>query len=135
MYKIEKTPYGYFLAFVGFIEASEAAKWKKESGSLLIGTKKNFGVIVDLTLIKSLPIDSRKIMLEGQQMYKTHGMERSAVLLKNKIITMQFKKLAKESGIYEWERYISSENTKDAEKLAMDWVVNSIDPDRNQDKI
>ena len=45
-------------------------------------------------------------MQEGQKLFKNAGMERSVVILSTAMVTMQFKRIAKETGIYEWERYI-----------------------------
>ena len=48
-------------------------------------------------------------MMEGQKKYKDKGMVRSAVLVPNALVKLQFERIAKESGIYEWERYFSAE--------------------------
>jgi hypothetical protein len=42
---------------------------------------------------------------------------------------MLFTHLARESGIYQWERYISAESTPDWETLAWAWVKGEKDPD------
>jgi len=42
---------------------------------------------------------------------------------------MQFKRIAQESGIYVFERYIDAVTNQDWSKVAVDWVKNKIDPD------
>jgi hypothetical protein len=51
------------------------------------------------------------------------------VILENAVITLQFRRLAKETGIYNWERYIDASKHKDWEKIGLDWVERGIDPD------
>ncbi len=48
------------------------------------------------------------LMEEGQKEYKERGMTRSVVILDSAIMAMQFKRLAKDTGIYQWERYIDA---------------------------
>lgn len=57
-------------------------------------------------------------------------MQRSAVVLSNAILTLQFKRIAKETGIYEWERYIDASKNPNWEEIATDWLEKAIDPDK-----
>jgi len=69
-------------------------------------------------------------MVKGLQLYKGKGMQRSAVILNSTVTTMQFKRLAKESGIYQWERYIDASKTANWTDVAVAWVKDGIDPDK-----
>ena len=104
-------------------------KWVVESGKIIKSLPHKFGVFVDMRELKPLDADSQLVMQEGQKLYKGAGMERSVVILANAIITMQFKRIAKETGIYEWERYIDASKTANWEEIGIDWLVNNIDPD------
>ncbi len=57
-------------------------------------------------------------------------MARSAVILANAMTAMQFKRIAKETGIYEFERYIDASSVADWEKVGIDWISNKVDPDK-----
>ena len=57
-------------------------------------------------------------------------MERSVVILDNVITTMQFKRIAQETGIYQWERYIDASSTGNWQKAGEDWIVKGIDMDK-----
>ena len=57
-------------------------------------------------------------------------MERSAVALANSIIALQFRRLAQDSGIYQWERYVDGSTEENWEKVAESWIVNGKDPDK-----
>lgn len=130
MYKIEKRPSGFLLTFGGFINKQEMEQWLEESKSALMLAPPEFGVIIDMRTLNPLPLDAQEVMVAGQQMYKTKGMKRSAVVLNNPTTTIQFKRLAQESGIYAFERYIDASVTPDWSKVAVDWVKSGIDPDK-----
>ena len=44
-------------------------------------------------------------------------------------ITAQFRQLAKDSGVYRYERYINAAEDPDCLKHALEWVQRQIDPD------
>jgi len=130
MYKIDRKSSGYLLTFAGVIGREEMARWVEESKRALQNEKSlKFGVIVDMRTLAPLAQDTQELMVKGQQLYKEKGMERSAVVLNNSVTTMQFKRLAKESGIYAFERYIDASEVADWKKPAVDWVRDGKDPD------
>lgn len=45
--------------------------------------------------LKSLPQDAQNEMEKGQKLYKEKGMQRSAVVIANTLIALQFKRIAK----------------------------------------
>lgn len=130
MYKIEKKDYGFKLTFGDLIQADEMRNWLEESQKALSNIPSKFGVFVDMRTLKPLSADAQKYMQEGQKLYKAKGMERSAVVLENPIISMQFKRTAKETGIYTWERYFNASAIVNWEQNAIDWIKKSIDPDK-----
>lgn len=130
MYKIEKQSYGYQLTFEGFIKSDEMQKWVEESKKALIGVANGFGVLIDMRSLKALPPDSQEYMQHGQKLYKDKGMARSCVVVSSQVTLMQFQRIAKETGIYEWERYVNASATADWEKVAIGWIDKSIDPDK-----
>ncbi|MCK5075569.1 MAG: hypothetical protein KAR38_04290 [Calditrichia bacterium] len=131
MYKIEKKDFGFKLIFSDFIKIDEMSKWVEESKVALSGSIRKFGVLIDMRNLKPLPKDSQETMETGQKLYKEKGMQRSAVILDNALVAMQFKRLAKGSGIYEWERYIVASEHSDWEDIAINWLKNSVDPDKS----
>ncbi len=130
MYNIKKETYGYKLTFEGFIQDDEMKRWVDESKKALATAPSEFGVFVDMRNLKPLPKNAQPHMQEGQKLYKTNGMVRSVVILANVITTMQFKRIAKETGIYEWERYVDASSTPNWERVGMDWIRKGIDPDK-----
>ena len=129
MYKIEKADFGVKLTFGGFIRAEEMQQWLDESIQFLEDIEAPYGVFVDMRTLKPLPADSQKPMFEGQQFYKQKGMNRSVVILANAITTLQFRRIARQTGIAEWERYINANQQPNFEELGLRWLVDADDSD------
>ena len=132
MYKIEKRSSGFMLTLGGSIEPAEMQKWLEESKTMLAGVSGSFGVIVDMRTLAPLPPAAQAFMVEGQQLYKKAGMQRSAVILNNAVTTLQFRRLAKESGIHAWERYLDASSEPQWQQKALDWVTSGKDPDKGK---
>ena len=130
MYRIDKTSYGVHLTFGGYIPRKELEQWLAESKDTIESLPAEFVVFVDMQQMVLLPPESRPVMIDGQRYYRAHGMQRSVVILKDKVTMLQFKGIAKETGIYEWERYLDADAEPNWEQVALDWVINSIDPDK-----
>ncbi len=130
MYKIEAKNFGYKLTFGGYIEAEEMKAWVSESEKVLAKAPKEFGVFVDMRTLKPLPSDSQNHMQEGQKLFKKKGMVRSVVIVDSAITKIQFKRIAQETGIYEWERYIDASSMSDWEHIGLGWITRGIDPDK-----
>lgn len=131
MYTIEKTSYGAKITFSGFIRAEEMSNWVEESEHFLRLMPSKYGVLVDMRGLNPLPADSQKEMEKGQQLYKSKGMQRSVVILDSTITTLQFIRIAKESGIYQWERYIDATKVSNWEEVGIKWLKDGIDPDKS----
>ena len=129
MYKIEKMNWGFKLTFSGFIQIDEMKRWAEESKKALLLAPNEFYVFVDMRTLKPMAQDAQECMKETQNLYKKSGMKRSVVLLDNFLTKNQFNRIAKESGIYEWERYIAPSQTPDWENVCLNWILKGIDPD------
>lgn len=129
MYQIQKKDYGYLLTFGGLIKAPEMQQWLDEAKQVITSAPKEFGVFVDMRTLVPLPAESQPLMQEGQKLFKKKGMVRSAVILNSQITKLQFVRIAKETGIYEWERYIDASSDPAWEASGMAWINQAKDPD------
>ena len=129
MYEIEEREFGYELTFGGNMDTTELAEWRSESERTLASSPSSFGVLVDMRDLNPLTEEAQGEMTDGQHDYRSHGMERSAVLVESAVTKMQFERLAKESGIYEWERYVDCEAWDDPRAAARKWIDEGIEPD------
>jgi len=130
MYKIEKEKWGFTLTFGGTLNKEDLDRWFKESEQALTTCTGAFGVIVDLRTLKPLPLDVQAVAVQCQGLYKKAGMKRSAVILSSPLMTMQLKRLAKESGIHAFECFIDASNDAHWQKHAADWVKSGIDSNK-----
>lgn len=130
MYDIERTEFGFRITFAGTMDETELREWIADSESVLRDAPDEFAVLIDMRELQVLSDDEQELMAQGQQRYRDAGMVRSAVILNSAILTLQFTRLAKESGIYDYERYINAEETDDWEHQSLEWLVNGVDPDR-----
>jgi hypothetical protein len=129
VYHITTTPYGYKLVFADFIKKEEMERWYDESKKNLVARAPGYGVLIDMRTLKPLPADAQAVMEKGQALYKQKGMLRSAVVLSSPTVTMQFQRIAKQSGIDAWERYIDASRRSDWEAAAVRWASDGVDPD------
>lgn len=130
MYKIDKTKYGLRLLFGGVMDAPELQAWLRDSAELLQTVTPHFSVLVDMRTLSPLDDAGKSVMREGQQLYRSAGMDRSVVILENPVTLMQFKRIAHASGIFHWERYLCALETPDWEQVALNWLLRGIDPDK-----
>lgn len=129
MYQIERLHYGFKLIFAETISADQMKEWVSASEKVLAEKTGTFGVFVDMRTLKPLQPEAQEHMKTGQKLFKEKGMQRSAVILNDAIITLQFKRIAKETGIYAWERYIDASKFKNWEEIGINWLTKGIDPD------
>lgn len=119
MYLIKKTAYGFELTFSGSMTATEMNQWVTDSiKELKSMVGKKFNVLIRMDELKPLPQDIKRILEQGQALYKKLGMQKSAVIAPSLIIAMQMKNAAKASGIDVTEQYFTPETLNDAVK----WV-------------
>ena len=119
MYEIKEAKYGFELTFAGSIDVKEMTQWLADSNIALrkmVGKK--FQVLIRMDELKPLQEAAKKILIDGQAIYKRIGMTRSAVIVPNLLVKMQMENTAKASGIHEYERYF----TKDKIDNAMNWI-------------
>ena len=119
MYEIKEAKYGFELTFAGSIDVKEMTQWLADSNIALrkmVGKK--FQVLIHMDELKPLQEVAKKILIDGQAIYKRIGMTRSAVIVPNLLVKMQMENTAKASDIHEYERYF----TKDKIDNAMNWI-------------
>jgi hypothetical protein len=130
MHRIEKKDFGFQLTFGDRMDVAEMTRWREEARAALEGGPRSFGVVIDMRTLKpgGIQPDAQKIMVDGQGLFKKAGMQRSCVILQSATITMQFERIARESGIFVFERYINAAAKPDWESQALGWIRSGIDP-------
>jgi hypothetical protein len=130
MYKIETTEYGLKLIFQGFISKEELKRCHLEIAKIVPMLKKGFSVLHDMRGMQTLRPDARELQKRSMVNAKKAGHGRAAQIVNNTIAAIQFKRLAKEAGVSDTSRQIDASSVSDCEKVAIDWLVKGIDPDK-----
>lgn len=128
MIKIDRKPYGYSLTFARKLSKANLDEWLKESELVLADSPKSFFVLIDMRSLELLPAEFKYIMFEGQKLYKRMGMERSVVVVADKLTALQFRLIAQKTGIFSYERYIDASTNLNWEKEALNWLLNAVEP-------
>jgi hypothetical protein len=130
MITVETTEYGICFTLSGYVQSSEVATSLDELRAAADKQSPPFYVLVDMRELKPLPPDAQEKVRKGQLYLKEKGMRRAALILSSAILTMQFRRLGKESGVYQYERYIDASAHPDWERIALDWFHKGVDPDK-----
>jgi len=129
MWNISKQSFGFVLTFSGDITAPEMRDWVADAKKQLAApVPAIWGVIVDMRELRPLKQDVQAVMVEGQKAFKMRGMQRSVVALKDPVTTMQFRRLARASGIDAWERYIDVSVQPNWQTAAKQWILSEVEP-------
>ncbi len=130
MYSIATESWGVLLTFSENFTVDEAKKYEVEIAKVRAQlTGKKWGVIVDSRNLKIMMPGAPEILKKSQEDGKKCGMVRSCVVLSSPIPVMQAKRMARESGIYDVERFLDGNANPNWKQKAMDWVIKGIDPD------
>ena len=132
MHRIEETKYGYKLVLEGFLQREEVDQLLATMKEKIKPREKgqSFPLLLDMRKSNAFPSDAREILKQCLLFCKESGMQRNAVILASAIATLQARRIAKETGIDRWARYIdASSRPNDWEKIAVDWLANGVDPD------
>jgi len=132
MSDVEAVPYGLTFHSKGFATAEDAKAWLEDYRAVLkvLAQKgKPFGQFADLRGYKPRAPEAQAYIAESMKAFKAAGGQRSIVLFDSRLASMQIKRLAKDSGLYEWERYIDTETYPDFEKVVLAWLNEGKDPD------
>lgn len=129
MWQINPQSFGFVLTFSGRIDPAEMQAWAEAARRQLAGPlPPDWGVVVDMRTLEPLSAEAQQVMVEGQKAFKQRGMKRSAVALKDAVTTLQFRRLARSSGIDAWERYINVAQVVQWQHAAKQWVAAGIEP-------
>lgn len=129
VYSIERAPYGLRLMFTGTMSFGELERWGRDIAVALGELPKTFGVFVDMRGLVPLAPEAQGALRQGQLYARHLGMQRSVVIVDSAAVAEQFERIARETRIYAYERYIDALTEPNWEQMGIDWIVDAIDPD------
>ena len=107
----------------------ELERWGRDIAVALSELPKMFGVFVDMRGLVPLASDALGALRQGQLYARHLGMQRSVVIVDSAAVAEQFERVARETRIYAYERYINALTEPNWEQMGLDWIVDAIDPD------
>ncbi len=132
MYSIQVTGFGLKLRTEGSLTDAEGDDWVKlylQKLDEVVRRGKPFGQYVDMRGAKLLPPDFQKKLTVTMAKFKESGGARSVVIMDTSTGAMQIRRLARESGVYSYERYLDAETTPNFERVGLAWIIDGKDPD------
>ena len=108
MFKIENKDYGLLVTIQGGLDASDAEAWLTGMEEALRQTQRPFGILVDVREAKLFQQEAQAALKRGMEACARAGMERAAVALNGAVATLQARRLARETGISSWQRYVDA---------------------------
>jgi len=128
MYRIERTDWGFELEFGGNMSAEEVQQWYQDWAEALKGRLGPFSVFVDMRTLIPLSKEAMIPLGEGQRLARQSGMIRSVVIVQNPATASQFRRIAGDTGINQWERYIDAISFENWKELGMNWILQGLEP-------
>ena len=133
MYKIEKTAYGLRVTMGGVYSANEIRTYIEEKEKLISEITGPFSMLVDLR--SAIPPDrhDQKLLEESQIRMKRQNLLRMAIITRSPVVHMRGNQIAIDAGIDDRTRIINATAISEWETLALEWIVDGIEPELSVD--
>ncbi|MBU8900402.1 hypothetical protein DRW03_07945 [Corallococcus sp. H22C18031201] len=129
-----RTEYGFRANATGYITPAEANAWFDDlRAKVAIKKGRAFGLMVDIRGQKANPPETQEIIKQAMGWLRQNGMVRSTVVLDSAVARLMMVRMAKQSGVYQWERYLDASKDSDWETKAIDWIVHGHEPSKEED--
>ena len=130
MYAIGFLYCGFQFILAGQVTAQEMQAWMNDVQRHLLSSPKDFGLLLDLRTLAPLSPAATTTLATGIQLCQQRGLRRTAVIVLKRATKLELARLAKESGIDQWERYLSADDTPDWRERGLAWIDQGIDTER-----
>ena len=88
-----------------------------------------FGVFVDMRQLALPAPQDQGALKHAQIRARQLGMRRSVVIVDSADVAAEFERIARQTGIYAYERYIDAVDNPSWEQRGLDWIIDGVDPD------
>ena len=130
MIENQRTEYGFRVTAPGFITAAEAQTWFEDlKAKVALKNGRPFGLMVDIRGQKANPPETQELINNAMLWLRKNGVQRSAVILDSAVARLQIMRIAKQTGAYQYERYMDASRDTDWETKAINWISHGVDPD------
>lgn len=133
MFEFEQTDYGLKLTIRGALDPAEVARLKAGLDMLLATQDGPFSALVDGREFIPVEHEIAAVLQHCEEMAMAGGMQRMAIILKSPVVKGHVQQIAHLSGSASISRYIDSSKIDNAEQVALDWLVDGIEPEATED--
>ncbi len=130
MYRTTRESFGFEVILGGKISLDQMKQWRFESVRALVSAPESFSVLFDMRELRPSELDPevQELLTEGRQLFRREGMLRSCVILDNFASTALYKRRARGSKEYTYERYINASADPQWRAKAIAWLDKKIEP-------
>jgi hypothetical protein len=129
MYSIEEKPFGFEVAFKGFIQGPDLAQFREQLVQKVSARREPFGMLVDLRESRTFPAEVQAGLMQMIGFCIEQGMERNAVVVNSAITKIQAARLARETNIPQ-VRFLDAAINPDWRGQAEAWLATGTEPDK-----
>lgn len=125
---VTPTTYGYRTEISAPLQAADVKMWTEEIRSVVRG-RPAFSQLVDIRNNTARDEDTTRMIEETMQWVRANGLQRSAVIVASPTLKMQVQRLARNTGVDTYERYLDAASDPQWEQKALAWLERGVDPD------
>ena len=129
MFSINHTDYGLRVRLSGTMSAREIDAFSDGMRDAISVWTNPFAVFVDMRDLEPLGVVAQQGIIDIHAMGLKAGAMRSVVILNNSTTMVQFKRIALQTNVYEFERYLDATAEPNWEEIGLKWLTEGIDPD------
>ncbi len=126
--RVRVAPFGMEIILGGPLTAAQAEELLRDLQRKLPPSGGRFGVLIDGRQARAFPADTQAVLKRCIQLCQERGMQRVALALESPIVTLQARRLARDTGTLAWSRCLDTARP-DWDRAALDWLVHGTDPE------
>jgi hypothetical protein len=88
--EVYETEYGIRIVTNGFLNKDDLKRMGREAGRIVPRLRKGFGVLHEMRGMSTLSPEAREVMKQNMKVAQKSGMGRSAQILDDAVVTLQF---------------------------------------------
>ena len=128
MYKIEKADYGFRITASGDMDLFESERLTLDLLDTLSAHDRQFSLLIDIRRLTPFAPEVLPNILKTHVMCKRMSMRRAAIIIDSPELRSQGKYISSSVKSASGDRFIVASEVENWEKKALDWVMNSIEP-------
>ena len=127
-YKLIKTKYGFHIKLTGTVCKERLKDWFPSIIDQVNKAPKHFGLLIELIDVHPICEEAAKVLAISRAYLIGKGMNRAIIVYNTSANILNVMNMFHEVGVFQGERYISTNTYADWQKVAEDWLNDGIEP-------